>query len=247
MGKNPSEYTILVITTICMAITMSLNFNEVDASDPPPLQDFCVGIEDPKSAVFVNGLICKNPKKVTTQDFLFKGFNETGDTNNLLHINATLIDVERLPSLNTQGVAIAHIDYGPFGLNTPHHHPRSSEIFAVLTGTLYAGFITSDYQLFSVVLNPGDLFVFPQGLLHFQYNLKKSKARAIAAFGSQHPGRVNSAQGLFGTKPAILDDVLTKAYQVDDEVIQKLRAQFSRSLNNEVHIGRSGNNFVKDV
>ncbi|KAH9606055.1 hypothetical protein KSS87_009950 [Heliosperma pusillum] len=242
------ESTILVIiTAICMAFTMNFHLYEVDASDPPPLQDFCVGVEDPNSGVFVNGLFCKNPNNVTAQDFLFKGFNITGDTNNILRANATLVDIERLPSLNTQGVAIAHIDYGPYGLNTPHHHPRSSEIFAVLKGTLYAGFITSDYQLFSVILNPGDLFVFPQGLLHFQYNLKKGKARAIAAFGSQHPGRVNSAQGLFGTTPAILDDVLTKAYQVDDEVIQKLRTQFSRSLN-EVQIQRSGyNKLVKDV
>ncbi|KAK9713940.1 hypothetical protein RND81_06G059700 [Saponaria officinalis] len=175
----------------------SFHFNVANASDPPPLQDFCVGEEDPNSAVFVNGMLCKNPKKVTAQDFLYKGFNITGNTNNKLHANATLIDVDKLPSLNTQGVAIAHIDFGPHGLNTPHHHPRSSEIFALLTGKLYASFITSEYELFSVVLNPGDLFVFPQGLIHFQYNLKKSPARAIATFGSQRPGRVNSAQGLF--------------------------------------------------
>ncbi|KAF6145865.1 hypothetical protein GIB67_028860 [Kingdonia uniflora] len=42
----------------------------VFASDPSPLQDFCVAIDEPRSpALFVNGKFCKDPKLVTANDF----------------------------------------------------------------------------------------------------------------------------------------------------------------------------------
>ncbi|KNA13634.1 hypothetical protein SOVF_114790 [Spinacia oleracea] len=212
------------------AIIMSFisHFEVADASDPSPLQDFCVAVDDPYSAVIVNGRFCKNPKDVKIEDLVYKGFNIPGDTNNTQGAEATLVDVNRFSALNTLGVSMARIDFGPFGLNTIHSHPRSSEIFAVLEGTLYVGIVTTDYKLYDTVLRKGDMIVFPQGLIHFQLNLGKTNAFAIASFGSQNPGRINVVDGLFGTMPRILDDVLTKAFQVDDTLIERLRSQFSR-------------------
>uniref|UniRef100_A0A803MSJ0 Germin-like protein n=1 Tax=Chenopodium quinoa TaxID=63459 RepID=A0A803MSJ0_CHEQI len=176
--------------------------------------------------VVVNGKLCKDPNHVTINDFLFKGFNIRGDTYNTDGANATLIDINRFPGVNTQGVSLARVDFAPFGLNTPHWHPRGSEIFAVVEGSLYAGFVTSDNKLYDTILKKGDMIVFPQGLIHFQANIKRTDALAVASFGSQNPGRVNVANGVFGTKPRILDGVLTKAYQVDRKVVEQLRAQF---------------------
>ncbi|CAO2836346.1 unnamed protein product [Amaranthus hypochondriacus] len=210
-----------------VALCMAFVFYVANASDPSPLQDFCVGVDHPISGVFVNGKFCKNPKDVTINDFLYKGFNIRGDTNNTQRAEATLIDVNKFPGLNTLGVAMARVDFGPFGLNTPHLHPRGSEIFAVQEGTLYAGIVSTDYKLYDTILTKGDMIVFPQGLIHFQLNIGKTDALAFVSFGSQNPGRVNVADGVFGTTPPILDDVLTKAFQVDNYVIQKLRSQFS--------------------
>jgi hypothetical protein len=39
--------------------------------DPNPLQDFCVA--DTASSVFVNGLVCKDPARVSAGDFTFPG------------------------------------------------------------------------------------------------------------------------------------------------------------------------------
>ncbi|GJZ30009.1 putative germin-like protein 2-1 [Tanacetum coccineum] len=48
------------------------------ASDPSPLQDFCVA--DLNSKVLVNGVICKDPKDVKAEDFLFRGLQRMGNT-----------------------------------------------------------------------------------------------------------------------------------------------------------------------
>ncbi|XP_021844733.1 putative germin-like protein 2-1 [Spinacia oleracea] len=227
----------LVMTTFCMAAFATIIY-VANASDPTPLQDFCVGVNNPNSAVVVNGRLCKNPNEVTVNDFLYKRFNVPGDTNNAQGANATLVDITQFSGVNTQGVAMARVDFAPYGLNTPHMHPRGSEIFAVVEGTMYAGFVTSNYKLYDTILKKGDVIVFPQGLIHFQLNLGKTDALAYASFGSQNPGRVNVADSVFATTPRILDDVLTKGFQVDETVIEQLRSQFSAE-NISINTGRS--------
>ncbi|KAL6324867.1 hypothetical protein AAG906_018394 [Vitis piasezkii] len=89
-------------------------------------------------------------------------------------------------------------------------------------------FVTSnpDNRLISKVLYKGDVFVFPEGLIHFQLNVGKTKAVAIAALSSQNPGVITIANAVFGSKPAISADVLTKAFQVDKKVVDYLQSQF---------------------
>ncbi|CAO2168284.1 unnamed protein product [Urochloa humidicola] len=148
--------------------------------------------------------------------------------------NVTLINVMQLPGLNTLGISIARVDYAPLGLNPPHTHPRATEILTVLEGTLYAGFVTSNPNntFFTKVLNKGDVFVFPRGLIHFQFNLVHDKpAVALSALSSQNPGVNTIANAVFGSKPPISDDVLAKAFQVEKGTIDWLQAQFWENNN----------------
>jgi oxalate decarboxylase/phosphoglucose isomerase-like protein (cupin superfamily) len=70
-----------------------------------------------------------------------------------------------------------------------HTHPEASELLFVVEGTLSAGFISADAnKAYVKALGKGDLFVFPQGLLHFQYNIGNSTAVAFAAYSSPNPG-----------------------------------------------------------
>nr|XP_051202158.1 germin-like protein 8-11 [Lolium perenne] len=96
-------------------------------------------------------------------------------------------------------------------------------------GTLYVGFVTSnpENKFLSKELNKGDIFVFPQGLIHFQFNPNPYKpAVAIAALSSQNPGAITVANAVFGSKPMISDDVLAKAFQVEKNTVDWLQAQF---------------------
>uniref|UniRef100_A0A6N2NLW6 Germin-like protein n=1 Tax=Salix viminalis TaxID=40686 RepID=A0A6N2NLW6_SALVM len=204
------------------------------ASDPSPLQDFCVAIDDTKDAVFLNGKFCKDPKLAEAKDFFFSGLDIARNTSNPIGSVITPANVAQIPGLNTLGISMARVDYAPNGgLNPPHTHPRATEILIVLEGTLYAGFVTSspDNRLITKVLNPGDVFVFPVGLIAFQWNVGKTKAVAIAAFNSQNPGIIPTANAVFGSTPPIRSDVLAKAFQVDKNIVDHLQKQFWNNNN----------------
>ncbi|KAK5786096.1 hypothetical protein PVK06_040723 [Gossypium arboreum] len=127
------------------------------------------------------------------------------------------------------GISLVRIDYAPYGgLNPPHTHPRATEILVVLEGTLYVGFVTSntDNRLITKVLNPGDVFVFPVGLIHFQFNIGNTKAVAFAGLSSQNPGVITIANAVFGSNPPINLDVLTKAFQLDKNIVTYLQSKF---------------------
>ncbi|CBI33611.3 unnamed protein product, partial [Vitis vinifera] len=217
----------MVINTLACIALLAMSFFLASASDPSPLQDFCVAVNDTKTTVFVNGKVCKDPKVATANDFFFSGLRVPGNTSNKVGSMVTPANVAQIPGLNTLGISLARVDYAPYGLNPPHTHPRATEILTVLEGTLYVGFVTSnpDNRLISKVLYKGDVFVFPEGLIHFQLNVGKTKAVAIAALSSQNPGVITIANAVFGSKPAISADVLTKAFQVDKKVVDYLQSQ----------------------
>nr|GMC85126.1 putative germin-like protein 2-1 [Ipomoea batatas] len=184
---------------IVVAIAMvALASSFAHASDPSPLQDFCVAVNDSVAAVFVNGKICKNPMQVVANDFLFRGLNMPGNTSNPLGSMVTPVNVNNLPGLNTLGISLARIDFAPNGLNPPHTHPRATEVLFLLEGTLYVGFVLS---------NP------PPGMKN-------------PLFTSQNPGVITIANAVFGSNPPINPQVLTKAFQVGQNVINYLQAQF---------------------
>ncbi|XP_022719997.1 germin-like protein subfamily 1 member 13 [Durio zibethinus] len=199
------------------------------ASDPSPLQDFCVAINDTKDGVFVNGKFCKDPKLAKAEDFFFSGLNIPRNTSNPVGSTVTPVNVAQILGLNTLGVSLARLDFAPDGgLNPPHTHPRATEILVVVEGTLYVGFVTSnpDNRLITKVLYPGDVFVFPVGLIHFQFNVGKTSAVAFAAFSSQNPGVITIANAVFGSNPPINPDVLVKAFQLDKNVVKNLQSKF---------------------
>ncbi|CAN1233669.1 Germin-like protein subfamily 1 member 13 [Linum perenne] len=172
------------------------------AYDPSILQDFCVAVKDHTSPV--NGKFCKDPMQAKADDFSFKGLNVPRDTSNQVGSNVTLLNVDQIPGLNTLGISL---------------------------GTLYVGFVTSnpDNRLISKVLYPGDVFVFPIGLIHFQFNVDKAPAVAFAGLSSQNPGVITIANAVFGSNPPVNADVLTKAFQLDKDIVADLQKKFAKN------------------
>ncbi|XP_044970368.1 putative germin-like protein 2-1 [Hordeum vulgare subsp. vulgare] len=193
---------------------LALSFSGALASGPSQLQDFCVG-DSRGGVIFVNGFACKDPKTAVAEDFFFFcGLHMAGNTSNKQGSAVTAVNVAHIARLNTLGISLARVDYDRYGQNPPHIHPRATEILTVVEGSLYVGFVTSnpENKLFSKALNKGDVFVFPQGLIHFQYNCGTTKAIAIAALSSKNPGVITIANAVFGSKPSILDDIVAKAF-----------------------------------
>jgi len=205
---------------------LSLSFFLAMAADHSTLQDFCVSVSD--SQVLLNGLACKNPSTVEASDFHFSGFHIAGNTSNAVGSRVTPVATTQIPGLNTFGISMVRIDYAPWGINPPHTHPRATEILTVLEGSLEVGFVTSnpDNRLISKILNKGDVYVFPIGLIHYQRNIGNGNAIAIGALSSQNPGVITIANAVFGSKPDITSDVLVKAFQVDKSIITNTQSIF---------------------
>ncbi|XP_010546789.1 PREDICTED: probable germin-like protein subfamily 2 member 5 [Tarenaya hassleriana] len=198
-------------------------------ADSDMLQDVCVA--DLSSGVKVNGYTCTDPTKVTPDHFFSRGLATAGNTNTSPTGSVvTGANVEKIPGLNTLGVSMSRIDIAPGGINPPHIHPRATEIIFVLEGQLNVGFLTTAGKLVSKTLEKGDVYVFPKALIHFQHNVGKGPASAIAAFNSQLPGTQSIASTLFGSTPAIPDSVLSKAFKMSHKQVNKIKSGFQPKI-----------------
>ncbi|RWR81891.1 LOW QUALITY PROTEIN: putative germin-like protein 2-1 [Cinnamomum micranthum f. kanehirae] len=207
-----------MVAQILVVVLLSITSSLVYAYDPSPPQDICVA-EKVHIILLVNGFVCKDIKMVTAGDFFFEGLDKSGNTSN----NVGDPSVCKLTGLNTLGISLACIDFASYGENPPHTHPRATEILTVLEGTLYVGFVVSNQNnntLITKVLNMGDAFVFPIGLIHFQANIGHTPAVAIAALSSQNLGVITIANYMFGSKPPISDDIPAKAFEVDKKIMK---------------------------
>ncbi|KAK4738133.1 hypothetical protein R3W88_001830 [Solanum pinnatisectum] len=219
------------ITTL--AITAFISNSPVYAYDNNPLQDICVAVNDSHASVFVNGKICKDPKLATADDFFFSGLNVSGNPATLFGFAATRVDVTTMPGLNTLGISIVRADLEPQGLVPFHTHLLATALITVLEGTVYAGFLVPDpanffkSRLFSKILNPGDAFLIPQGLIRFVYNVEHKKATFLASFNSQNPEAIMIPSSILASEPPIMDDILAKGFQLNKSEIAELRKKFS--------------------
>ncbi|KAM0982558.1 hypothetical protein ACFX2I_015419 [Malus domestica] len=209
---------------LCLVVSMLLLPLPSDSADPDPLQDFCVA--DLSASGAVNGFPCKPVSNTTADDFFFDGLSKQGNTSNVFGAKVTTANVLAFPGLNTLGIAMNRVDFAPGGLNPPHSHPRASESGVVIEGKLLVGFVTTRNVYYSKVLSAGQMFVVPRGLVHFQLNVGEGKALAFTAFNSHLPGSVVLPLNLFTSTPLLPDQVLTKAFQVDEDVINGIRSKF---------------------
>nr|GMD69789.1 putative germin-like protein 2-1 [Ipomoea batatas] len=217
--------------TITLAI-VAFAFSFAYAYDPSPLQDFCVASNDPKATIFVNGRVCKDPKLVTSDDFFTSGLN-TAKTPTFAGSTFSAASINEIPGLNTLGLTLIRNDFEPDTVTPPHIHPRATELALILEGSLYFGFVTTDpsdrtkNRVYAKTYNAEDVFVIPQGLIHFGLNVGFGNATTVAIFNSQSPGFNFVPDSLFGSNPPISDDVLSKSFRVDKKVIGQIRSQFS--------------------
>ncbi|TXG73588.1 hypothetical protein EZV62_002167 [Acer yangbiense] len=167
------------------------------------------------------------PSNVTTpvdgNFFTFTGFRTLVGAPLPPNFKVTKASMAEFPALNGQSVSLAVLEFPAGTTNPPHTHPRSAELLFLIQGSLQVGFVDTTNKLFSQTLQAGDMFVFPKGLVHFQYNADAQKpAISVSAFGSASAGTVSLPTTLFTT--SIDDTILAKAFKTDVATIQALKA-----------------------
>ncbi|KAF7362193.1 RmlC-like cupin [Mycena venus] len=110
------------------------------------------------------------------------------------------------PAVVGNGAAMAVGILEPCGMNTPHTHPRATEILFNTNGTtIRTGMITENGGRFIMTdLSPGGMTIFPQGSVHFQVNEGCDPAVFVAALNSEDPGALQIAQRFLGLSPDIV-------------------------------------------
>ncbi|KAJ4836854.1 hypothetical protein Tsubulata_030732 [Turnera subulata] len=195
--------TVLLALALCQMAT---------AGDPDILTDFIV------------------PANLTTpmidgNFFTYTGMRVLVDAKPPTNFTVLKASMAEFPALNGQSVSYAVLQYPAGSTNPPHIHPRASELLFLVEGSLEVGFVDTTNKLFTQTLQVGDMFIFPKGLVHYQFNNATSTpAFAISAFGSASAGTVSIPVTLFGTR--IDSVILAKAFKTDVATIERLRAAF---------------------
>ncbi|MBA0576554.1 hypothetical protein Golob_024592, partial [Gossypium lobatum] len=104
----------------------------------------------------------------------------------------------------------------------PYTHPRATELLFLTYGVLVVGFVDTTNKLFTQRLQAGDIFAFPKGLVHYQFNCAENDfAVAVSAFGSAAAGTISVPSTVLAT--GIDDEILAKSFKTDVYTIQKLK------------------------
>lgn len=191
------------VLLLSLALILAIS-STTQANDPDILTDF----------------ITPNTSSVDASYFTYSGLSAFYNPNpkNFTVIKASMTE---FPALNGQSVSYAVLQFPPAGVNPPHTHPRAAELLIVLLGTLEVGFVDTKNVLFNQTLHEGDMFVFPKGLVHFQYNRNHNQSvAAISAFGSASAGLLSVPKSVFTT--GIDDNVLAKSFKTDVPTVQKI-------------------------
>lgn len=192
---------------ILLTPLLLLAFIGVAAGDPDIITDFIT----PADSTSINGTY-----------FTYTGLrNLSGATGPALKV--TKASVREFAALEGQSVSLAFLEFPPGGINPPHTHPRASELLFLLSGTLEVTVVDTKNVPYQQTLQAGDLFVFPKGLLHLQYNRNhKQAAIAVSAFGGANAGTVSVPTSVFAT--GIDDLILAKAFKTDVATVQHIKS-----------------------
>ncbi|KAK4709191.1 hypothetical protein R3W88_030116 [Solanum pinnatisectum] len=195
--------SVLVVVAVFSISSMA------QASDPDILSDFIV----PVGSAIDGNLFTFNGTRAIFGSVIEK-------------FSVTKVGKAEFPVLDGQSVSLAVLQFPRGSVNPPHTHPRAAELLFVVEGSLEVGFVDTTNKLYTQTLQVGDLFVFPKGLLHYQYNSNSNElATAVSGFGSANAGTVSFPTTLFAT--GIDDQILAKSFKSDIATIQKIKAGLS--------------------
>ncbi|KAI4152378.1 MAG: hypothetical protein L6R39_001830 [Caloplaca ligustica] len=138
--------------------------------------------------------------------------------------NTVRADRESFPPLVGTGVSMTVGFLGPCGFNTPHTHPRSSEINIVVQGTLQTEFtLENGARTVHNTLGTHQMTVFPQGALHTEFNPNCDEAIFVAGFASEDPGVQQAAQTFFGFDQDFVDAAIGNDFTFEGKDVDKFR------------------------
>ncbi|KAK6438041.1 hypothetical protein LTR95_005765 [Oleoguttula sp. CCFEE 5521] len=150
------------------------------------------------------------------------------------------------PLLVGNGIAGAVGFLEPCGMNSPHTHPRATEMLTVVEGEIETGFVLENGLFgdaakatfgngtlafpFNATLNQFQSTIFLQGSIHFQFNNQCKDAIFVAALNSADPGTSQIAQNFFTLDDRIVDIMLGDVNQITPSNLKQFRGNLPANL-----------------
>ncbi|KAI3706046.1 hypothetical protein L1987_76299 [Smallanthus sonchifolius] len=153
--------------------------------------------------------------------FTFTGMRQLVGGEYPTKFRALKVSMNEFSTLCGQSVSYAILEFPAGSINPVRIHPRASELMFLVSGSLQVGFVDTSNTLFKQSLGIGDVFVFPKGLVHFQYNNDtKEPALAISAFGSANAGTQLIPTSVFNT--SIFEGILDASFHATRATIRRI-------------------------
>jgi len=130
-----------------------------------------------------------------------------------------------LSTLPGDGNGQALVTLGPCAGNTPHTHPRGSEISFLLYGAIQFGMVEENAGNNELVLRnftQNETIHIPQGILHFSYNPNCEPAAFLANFPNRDPG----TQTIWGSMMRIPNRILNSATGIPEATFASLKTRY---------------------
>lgn len=195
------------IAAVLIITAMAAAYFTTEASDPSLLTDFFTP---------------NNTNNIDANFFTFHGMRKVL-FQNPPNFTLTKTSLLQFRAKIGQSVSLALLQFPGGSVNPPHTHLRAAELLLVIKGRLEVGLVDANNKLYNQRLEVGDSFLFPRGLVHFQFNSDlDNPAVAVSGFGSADAGTVSIPSAVFGS--AIDDAVLALVFKTDVATVRKIRA-----------------------
>jgi len=147
-------------------------------------------------------------------------------------------NVASFPVLKDLGISTTVVFLEACGVNTPHVHPRATEMITVADGKLDFGMILENGMLAAGQgtgevtggLNKFQGTAFPQGSIHYQANPTCEQTSYVATLNSEDPGTNSIAQGFFGLNGDVVQASLGWPKTFDGKDLETFRKQIPATL-----------------
>lgn len=127
------------------------------------------------------------------------------------------------PALIGSGGSVTIGFLGPCGFNTPHVHPRATELNLVVQGTLVTNFVAeNNVRKVANTVHQYQMTVFPQGAIHEEFNPDCTDTVFVAAFPNEDPATNQIADNFFKLDDEVIQAAL-KVESIDGAEIEKFR------------------------
>ncbi|KAF8175726.1 hypothetical protein K438DRAFT_1727633 [Mycena galopus ATCC 62051] len=185
-----------VSLALTLAATLPLGISASAASDEAAL---VAALRDAPTAVDRINLLPDD------EDFEFDFFDPTKAATVGAGGKIILANSGTFPAVIGSNSAMAVGILDACSMNTPHTHPRATEMQFSVNGTIRTGMITENNARFILTeIPPGSMTIFPQGSIHFQVNDGCEPLMFVSSFNSEDPGALQIAQRFLGLPPDIV-------------------------------------------